>query len=218
MPTLSIGENVMLPLLRGPTSIFRRRETHEVAKQLLARVGIHVDPRQPLASLGSGEREMVEIAKALATGPRLLILDEATSRLPDPSQLLAVIRDLQRSGVATIFITHRLREIESVADRAVVLRDGRVVGELRPPHMTSKNLSTMMVGRELTSFFGHRRTPTAAPVLELEGVVASGSSSPVSLTVRGGEIVGLQDSSVQEGPSFSNRLLVCARAPKVRSG
>jgi ABC-type sugar transport system ATPase subunit len=191
VPTLSIGENVMLPFLRRPTSIFRRREIHQIAEQLLARVGLRVDARRPLASLGSGDREMVEIAKALATSPRLLILDEATSRLPDPSHLLAVIHDLRESGTATIFITHRLREIETVADRAVVLRDGRLVGELRPPVMTSQNLSTMMVGRELTSFFGQPRTPSATPVLEVSGLVASGAAGSVTLAVRGGEIVGL---------------------------
>jgi ribose transport system ATP-binding protein len=133
------------------------------------------------------------VGKALATRPRLLILDEATSRLGERhvERLFDLVRRLRDEGMSTILITHRLREICDLADRAVVLRDGELAGELDREGLEEQSLSRLMVGRELKEFFHKRTVAARAPVLEVDALVAPGTSCPVSFTVCGGEVVGL---------------------------
>jgi ABC-type sugar transport system ATPase subunit len=132
VPEMSVAENVLLSRLRGPLSRVRSRRLASAAQPYLDAVGVACRPGDRFASLRTGDRELVEVAKALAANPRLVILDEATSRLGEShvERLFGIIRRLRGEGVSTIIITHRLREIVELADRAVVLRDGRNVGEL----------------------------------------------------------------------------------------
>jgi ABC-type sugar transport system ATPase subunit len=191
VPELTIGENVMLPFLRRSLSRFARRATCARARPYLQAVGLEVDPGRRFSSLRSGERELVEVAKALACEPRLLILDEVTTRLPDPGDLFATVQRLRADGVATIFITHRLHETHELADRVVVLRDGRRIGELARAEIDDNRIATMMVGRELTSMF-HRAARSSGDVaLSVRELVVPGTSEPVSLDVHSGEVVGI---------------------------
>jgi ABC-type sugar transport system ATPase subunit len=190
---LSIAENVLLTALPGALAPFVRRRYVERARALLGRIGIDVDPALPFGALRAGDRELAEVAKALATGPRFLILDEATSRLGehDVERLFRILRSLKEEGTSTIVITHRLPEIVAIADRAVVLRDGRRVGELSGAKLSEERLSSMMVGRELKDFFHKRRVEIGEPVLRVEELVVDASPHPVSFEVRAGEVVGL---------------------------
>jgi ABC-type sugar transport system ATPase subunit len=193
VPDLTVAENVLLTQLPGSCRRFTRRALVPRAQEILAMVGVECGPLEPFAALRPGDRELVEVGKALATRPRLLILDEATSRLGERhvERLFDLVRRLRDEGMSTILITHRLREICDLADRAVVLRDGELAGELDREGLEEQSLSRLMVGRELKEFFHKRTVAARAPVLEVDALVAPGTSCPVSFTVRGGEVVGL---------------------------
>jgi ABC-type sugar transport system ATPase subunit len=193
VPGMTVAENVLLTRLPSGLQRVRRRQLNAAARPYLDQVGVRSRPGQRFATLASGDRELVEVAKALAAEPRLLILDEATSRLGerDVNRLFALVRRLRGQGTSTILITHRLGEITELADRAVVLRDGELVGEVPREQIDEERVSAMMVGRELHDFFHKRRVAKGEPVLEVDQVVVEGAERPVSLEVRAGEIVGL---------------------------
>ena len=191
-PHMTIAENVLLHRLRRPMSIVRRRDLVAEANGYLREVGLDVDPRLSFAALPQGARELAEVAKALAAEPRLLILDEATTRLPDPEHLFAVVeRRCAEQNMAAIIITHRLREIRRLSHRAVVLRDGAKVGELQREELTDERISSMMVGRELGDFFARSARQLGSEVLHVEGLVTDRSDHEIDLTVRQGEIIGV---------------------------
>lgn len=192
VPQLSVAENVVLPSLRSPVAFVDQARLARRATPHLRRVGLHVPPLQPFHTLPPGRRELVEVAKALASQPRILILDEATTRLPDPEHLFRLVEELCAEGVAAIFITQRLREIRRLAHRAVVLRDGVVVGELERDMLDEERLTTLMVGRDLGGFFHKvKEVISADVVLEARDVVTDRSATPISVNVRAGEIVGV---------------------------
>jgi rhamnose transport system ATP-binding protein len=191
--SLSIAENVLLTQLPGPFGVFRRRSYTARARTLLERVGVAADPQAPFRSLKPGDRELVEIAKALAADPRVLVLDEATSRFGerDVERLFAILRRLRDEGTGVVLITHRLSEICDLADRAVVLRDGELVGELGRDELTAEVIASMMVGRELSDYFHKREIEVGEPVLSVNGLVVEGTTEPVSFEVRAGEVVAI---------------------------
>jgi ABC-type sugar transport system ATPase subunit len=192
-PALSVAENLLLTRLPRPYSVFRRRRYNELARPLLKLIGVDVDPAARFDTLRSGDRELVEVGKALATDPRYLILDESTSRLGerDVERLFALLRRLRDGGTAIVLITHRLPEILQVTDRAVVLRDGHNVGELPREELEEERLAAMMVGRELTDYFHKREVATGAPLLQVEGLLVAGAREPISFSVSAGEVVGI---------------------------
>lgn len=193
VPKMSVAENILLGSIPGGLRPAQRRRLYERAKPLLDIVGVHCHPGTPFERLRTGDRELVELAKALAADPRLLILDEATSRLAedDVERLFGIVRRLRERGTSTILITHRLREIVEVADRAVVLRDGRNVGGLPRDEITDERLSSMMVGRDLGDFYAKRKVAFGDDVLVVRDLLVAGARDPVSFEVRAGEVVGL---------------------------
>jgi ABC-type sugar transport system ATPase subunit len=215
LPELTIGENVMLPSLRRSVSRFARRAIYDRAQHYLERVGLDVDPARRFSTLRAGERELAELAKALACTPRLLILDEITTRLPDPEPLFALVDRLRADGVATIFITHRLPETRRLADRVVVLRDGRWIAELPRAEIDESRLATLMVGRELKSILHRGSHPRRDLRLHVQDVVVPGTSEPVSLEAYGGEVVGIAG---LVGAGRSELLETIAGARRARHG
>ena len=160
----------------------------------LARVGLDVDPGTLCGSLGIAQRQLVEIAKALSTESRILILDEPTSSLTarETTRLLAIIEELRAAGVAVVFVSHHLDEVMKIADPGGVLGDGRKTGELTRGEYDRAMIERLMVGRDIARAAG--RAPRAdAPVrLRVESLVgAHRSRKSVSFTVRAGEIVGI---------------------------
>jgi len=192
IPAMSVAENVMLHTLRRGFRWTRRRGLEEQAAAALAAVGSSIDPSRRFETLGPGESELVELAKALALEPAVLILDEVTTRLPDPEEVFAVIEHHCRARrMAVLLITHRLREITRMADRAVVLRDGALVGELPRAELDDHRLSSMMVGRELDDLYAKADVPLGGRVLDVRGLVTDRFASPIDLSVAAGEIVGI---------------------------
>jgi len=194
-PDLSVAEN--LALGAEPGGVFARvdwtaRRAH--AREALARVGADIDVNREASSLSLPEQQLVEMARALSVRARLLILDEPTASLTprEVDRLFALLKDLRASGVAVIYISHRLEELPRLADRVTVLRDGRTVGTEAMAAVDAGGLIRLMVGRDVASVFPKRTVEIGVPVLEVDGLSSREAGvSDISLTVRRGEIVGL---------------------------
>jgi ribose transport system ATP-binding protein len=166
------------------------------ARSLLDRVGLDVSPAQRVGDLPPGQRQLVEIARALSLSARLIIMDEPTSSLTqrETDRLFEVIADLKKAGVSVVYISHRLAEVRQVADRVEVLRDGRNAGRLAREEINHEAMVRLMVGRDLKQFYPRRHAATeSAPVrLSVQDVTFSGGPAcAISFAVRGGEIVGV---------------------------
>jgi ribose transport system ATP-binding protein len=139
------------PRKGGLLNLIDRARIEADTAQLLKRLGVEVSPRTQLGELAIAQQQMVEIAKALSLNARLLILDEPTSSLTltETQRLLAVCRELRAHGVSLIYISHRLGEVLEIADRVVVLRDGKNAGNLERSELTHDRIVQLMVGRDL---------------------------------------------------------------------
>lgn len=154
IPSLSVSENIFLgrePLIGG---LFIDRKSIETkSAQLLDRFGIDIDPRADVENLRVGEQQLVEIARALSLNADVLVLDEPTSALSEAEaqRLASFVRELARNGVAIIYISHRMNEIFSLADKITVLRDGSFIATRRAQDVSERDLIRMMVGRDLAA-------------------------------------------------------------------
>jgi len=193
---LSIAENVFAG--REPSRGWRgvdframRRDTSTLLREL----GIKASPRDQVGRLNVARRQMVEIAKALSTNARLIVMDEPTSSLTEDEveTLLALVTRLRERGGSVVYVSHRMREIFAVADAITIMRDGELVGVHRTADVTPDQVVKMMVGRELVDMYGSRPAPRPAstPVLAVRGLHAGPRVRDVSLSVSAGEIVGL---------------------------
>ena len=204
VPTLGAADNLFLGRWpTGPLGLVRGRAQRAAAMRALERFGLDVDPDRPVGELSPATRQLIEIAKALDRDARVIVMDEPTSALagPDVAELHARVDDLRRHGCAIVYITHRMEEIDRVADRITVLRDGRRVGSAPASEVPPSLLLRWMGGREAPE--PYRRTAPAprrfggAPdrlrVDDTDGGRArqDASSTRSSLDVRPGEIVGL---------------------------
>ncbi len=194
-PELSVAANIHMgrePTTRFPGWLDHGRIRREAAS-LLGRLGLNVPPDCPLRELSVAERQMVEIAKALARQARVVIMDEPTSALSEPeaNALFAIIDDLRRAGVAVLYITHRLEEVQRIADRVTVLRDGAHVATVPAAGLTASRLVELMVGRATPINVSRIGTSTGELALEVCGLGRRGGFRDVSFTVRQGEVVGL---------------------------
>jgi rhamnose transport system ATP-binding protein len=194
-PDLTVAENIALRL--EPASALRRvkwSERRERVCGLLERIGAAISPEAEVRSLSMPEQQLVEIACALGSGARIVIMDEPTASLTQKEQhlLFAVVHELRKSGVGVIYISHRLEEIFALADRVTVLRDGESVGTSSVGDINESALIRMMVGRELTQIYPPSESAPGEVVLALRevGCRASGVRD-VTFEVRTGEIFGL---------------------------
>ena len=194
LPNLSVGANIFLGREPRRAGWIRRRAIAEESTRILARVGLALAPETPVDSLPIGQRQLLEIARALSADARLMIMDEPTSSLSEAEavRLFDVIGELKRAGVAILYVSHRLREVETLADRVVVLMDGRNAAELRGSDIRRDTMVRSMVGREISSYYGRKARPPGAPVMEIKGLATTRwPDREVSLRLRRGEIVGL---------------------------
>jgi ribose transport system ATP-binding protein len=169
------------------------------ARRHLERVGLDTDPRQVVRALGMAERQQVEIAKALSTDTRVLLLDEPTSALSDreAKRLFQIIEGLKDSGVAIVYVSHRLTEVLEIADRITVLRDGVRVGTLSADGVTEAQLAQMMIGRETSGSpeevarWQQRPDGEDEYVLRARGLARPPRLKPTNLELRAGEVVAV---------------------------
>jgi rhamnose transport system ATP-binding protein len=166
-----------------------RRET----RRILDGLGVDIDPDTPVRGLGVADRQLLEIAKALSSQARLLIMDEPTAALSpnEVDNLFATVRQLRRRGVAVVYISHRLEEVEAIADTVTILRDGRHIATRPAPELTADETIRLMVGRSLDALFPKEEAEIGDVVFRAEGLTRRGVFSDVSFDLRRGEIVGL---------------------------
>ncbi len=192
VPELSVADNIFLGRERGRI-VLDRAAMQRRAQTLLDDLGVRVQAGARLGGLSVAHQQMVEIARALATDASVLILDEPSATLspPEVDRLFAVLRRLRDRGLAIIYISHRLEEIFSIADRVTVLRDGRLVSTARVADVNRAQLIRWMVGRDVTEEFPSRTPSIGAPVLQVRNLSAPPRFSQATFDVRAGEIVGL---------------------------
>ncbi len=208
-PNMTVAENVFVGA--EPLTAFGRidrRRMEQDTRALLERIGVDLDPAAPVAALSLSQRQIVEICKALAARPRVLVFDEPTASLVEAQveSLLAIIRRLREEGLGIVYVSHRLREVLSIADRVTVLRDGRIIDTLPVAEADEARLIRLMVGRDLVDQFPAPRIRVdGPPLLEVDKLGVDGAFADVSFSIRGGEILGIAG------------LMGCAREVVVRS-
>jgi ribose transport system ATP-binding protein len=191
-PHLSIAQNLFLGREQTRFGLVRKGEEERLARALLQRVGLTLDPRRVVAGLSVAEQQMVEIARALAIDARLLILDEPTATLTaqEIEALFAVLRDLTARGMAILYISHRLEEIFRLARRVTIMRDGRVVETLPREELDEAKLIRLMVGREIGNLYPRPEITPGPVVLRAEHISRAPRVHDCSFEVRAGEILG----------------------------
>jgi ribose transport system ATP-binding protein len=194
LDNLSVAANVFLG--REPVNalgFINRQKIFADTEPFLKRLGLQVSPRTQLSHLSLAHQQMVEIAKALSLNARVLIMDEPTSSLTlaETNRLLELVCELSEQGVSVIYISHRLGEIDQCADRVVVLRDGKNAGELTHDEATHDKLVSLMVGREIKSFYVQSEAPKTGAYFKVRNV-CSGlyPHKKVSFDATRGEILG----------------------------
>ena len=194
---LDVAANVFIgreKLAGGPLKLVDNAEMRARVTPLLERLGADFTPSTLVDNLSIAERQMVEIAKALSIDARVIIMDEPTSSLTisETERLLEVIADLKAHGISVIYISHRLGEIMSCADRVVVLRDGRTVGELARDELSHSAMIRLMIGRDLKALYTPPARSPQPGGCDIAGVVTTAfPDRQIDLSVRRGEILGL---------------------------
>lgn len=193
----SVAENISLQALPRRRGLVDRDAMRTVARQCLAELDLDLDVDRPVSELSVAQMQLVEIAKALATDSKVLLLDEPTSTLTsdEADRLYRAVERLKARGCSVVLVSHKLEEVFAIADTVSVLRDGRSVCENRAlADLTRADVIDLMVGREFAELepdTSRRVVRTGVPELELDGICTSRGHRDVSLTVHPGEIVGL---------------------------
>jgi L-arabinose transport system ATP-binding protein len=193
VPELTVAENLFLGHLPARGGIVKRQELHARAMEHLAVLGEDIRPDQRVSRLSIGQRQMVEIAKALTRGAKILAFDEPTSSLSDREvrKLFEIIRQLRSLGCVILYVSHRMEEIFEICDSVTVFRDGRHV-ETFPDvkQVTHDVLVQRMVGRGILDIYNYRPHEVGEPVLEVDGLTGPGLREPVSFSLGKGEVLG----------------------------
>ena len=193
VPDLTVAENISLGDPPSRLGFVDRKALRARAEEVLAELGAKVHADDLVGSLPVSQQQLVEIAKAYASSPRIIVLDEPTSSLSEneAQALFRVVERMKAAGIAVIYISHRLREVIQLADQVTVLRDGRLVETRDAAGITAADMIRLMVGRDLTDVFPKTEVPIGDVVLEVRGLTRAGVFADVDLDVRAGEIVGL---------------------------
>ncbi len=192
VPEMSVAENLFLGHLPQRLGIVDRRALAAAARKQLELIGEAIDPWTKLGRLPLAQRQMVEIAKALTRGARIIAFDEPTSSLSDREvrRLFTIIRDLRARGCTVLYVSHRMEEIFELCDRITILRDGRHVETSELANLTRDAVVQRMVGRKLADIYNYTPRPGAGGGLAVEGLAGPGLAEPCSFAAEAGEIFG----------------------------
>lgn len=193
-PNLNARENLFLGREKTRRGFIDREWETSQAKELFLRLGMDIDLEKPCRELTVAEQQTVEIARALSTDARIIVMDEPTAALSqqEVDKLMEIIVELKRQGIAIIYISHRLEEVLELADRITVLRDGKTVAEeSNVDNVSKKRLIEWMVGRPLEDEFPKRETKIGRTRLKVEGLTRGMAVRDVSFELREGEILGI---------------------------
>jgi rhamnose transport system ATP-binding protein len=193
-PDLSVAENIAMgnqPLTR--LGQIDRRAMNATAVKLFTRLGVQLDPTRPARGLSIADQQIVEIAKALSSEARILIMDEPTAALSgvEVERLFAVARSLRDEGAAIMFISHRFEEITALCQRVTIMRDGKHVATELVADLTVDDMIRRMVGRDLSALFPKQEVEPGDIVLQVDGLSREGVFDDITFSVRTGEIVAL---------------------------
>jgi ribose transport system ATP-binding protein len=193
-PNLSVAENLFLVNFPRFAGGIDRRRMLQLAASLLHQVGLDVSPKTRVESLSAGERQLVEIAKALGQDARLIIFDEPTTSLTsrETDRLFDLLRTLQQRGIGMIYISHALGDVNQVCDELVILRDGQVVDHGSTSQFDYRQMVSRMVGRDTEHLFPHRNSrPSQEVLLEVAKITQPGIVQDVSFQLHRGEVLGI---------------------------
>ncbi len=195
VPWLSVARNIFLnhELRKPGTNLFDIRTMEKQAEELLGSFGIHIDVTKPVKNYSASIWKMIDIARVVNLNPKLIIFDEPTAILSEREveSLMKKIFELKAQGVAIIYISHRLQEIERLADKITILRDGHHVGTMSGEGMNEDEIVKHMVGRDISSFYSRNINTPGEELLRMENLNLKKGQKDISLNVKRGEIVGL---------------------------
>jgi ABC-type sugar transport system ATPase subunit len=232
IPELTVAANVWLHRELTSWRFLAKRKMGEATLALLKQVGVDVDPATPAGRLTVAQQQLVEVARALALGPRILVMDEPTSALsmPEQAHLLSLVRNLSANGVTILYITHRLDEVFVIADRITVLKDGRRMATVATESVTHNEIVRLMVGRDVAAdlYPARANAHLGDAALTVRNLFWPGVLHDINFEVRRGEIVGLAGlmgagrtslarAIFGAAPEAHGEISIAGRATRVRS-
>ena len=194
LPDLSVAENLFLGKeLTYGFGIMKRAEMRRQAHDLLCKLGLDIDPKTRAGDLSVGKQQLVEIAKAIASDAKYIVMDEPTAALTDREiqTLFETVRELKNKGISFVYISHRMEEIFAICDRSTILRDGQYAGVRDIPKTSFDEIVAMMVGRELGERFPERQHCIGDIKLSVDNLCANHVFENVSFELRKGEVLVL---------------------------
>ena len=193
IPALTVRENILLGHESSNWGFFSKRNERKIVEDLFARMNVRMDPEAICSDLSVAQQQLVEIAKSLSVGARIIVMDEPSATLTNQEvdTLFEIVKDLKAQGIGIIYISHRLDEIFEIAQRVTVLRDGEYIGTHAIGNVDREGLIEMMVGRSIENEFPKHRHPIGDVRLKIEDLAHTLDEEGVSLEVRSGEVLGL---------------------------
>jgi rhamnose transport system ATP-binding protein len=190
-PDLTVAENIFISH-RNQGIFVRWGQMVKAAEEILSKLDVHLDVRSPARGLTLAQQQAVEIAKAISLQVRVLIMDEPTASLSahEVDQLFKLAHTLRSQGVAILFISHRMEEVFSIADRITVLRDGQFISSKPRAEVTQESAIRDMVGRQLGDFFARPHTERGERLLSVRGLTRQGAFSEINFDLHAGEVLG----------------------------
>ncbi len=192
-PEMSVAENIAFQTVLGAPRLVNYSEMRRLAIESLGKLGVTMDVDRALHHYPIAQRQIVAIARALVGEAKLVFMDEPTASLTqsETDYLLDIVRNLSASGVAVVFVSHRLAEVLEISSRVTVLRDGNLVGVSSTEGMTQSRITELMTGKTFDHTVRTRELGANAPMLEVRGLSRPGEFEDVTLTVRRGETLGI---------------------------